>query len=319
MKDSAQGHRRAGTGWRESASRAGRAALGVARKDGEEPLNSLAHHQICCLDIETVPDTDILPAGADPKEFPPLPCHKVVAISMVVAEIVRGAADRSEWFRVTEVRSGGKEDYTEAQLLRAFWAWFPRSRPRVVTWNGRKFDIPVLKIRAMVHGVPADHWHTAGDKWTGYGKRYDPSWHCDLGDVMSDFGASRMFGLDLMASAIGLPGKIGGHGSEVAEMIAEGRIGDVRNYCEGDVLNLFGLYLRWALMTGICSPSGHNASVQSLLDHCDAEKGERPHLGEFADKWRASARPVPLMVPVPPGQAGQGALPGVPEEPTLSP
>lgn len=278
----------------------------------------MAHHELVCLDIETVPDNDILPEGLKPDEFPPTPCHKVVAISMVVAEIVRNAADRTEWFRVTDVKSGGREDYTEAQLLRAFWGWFSKVRARVVTWNGRKFDIPVLKMRAMVHGVVADHWHMAGDKWSGYGKRYDPSWHCDLGDVMSDFGAARMVSLDLMAAAIGLPGKIGGHGSGVAEMVAEGRLGDVRAYCEGDVLNLFGLYLRWALMTGVCSPSGHNASVQSLLDYCAAERWERPHLGEFVDLWSGSARPVPMMVGVPgsvPGQANLGADGG--GEPTL--
>lgn len=274
----------------------------------------MAHNQLVCLDIETVPDVEILPEGLEPNQFPPLPCHKVVAISMVVAEIVRGTADRTEWFRVTEVKSGGREDYTEAQLLRAFWGWFSRIRARVVTWSGRKFDIPVLKIRAMVHGIPAEHWHSAGDKWSGYGKRFDPDWHCDLADVMSDFGASRMIGLDLMAAAIGLPGKIGGHGSEVSEMIAQGRLADVRSYCEGDVLNLFGLYLRWALLTGLCSPAGHNESVRSLLARCDAEREARAHLGEFADRWRASTRPVPLMVPCPAGVAGQGVLPGIPED-----
>lgn len=172
------------------------------------------HHHLTCLDIETVPDEDALPPGTDLAAFQKLPFHKVVAISMVEAEIVRNAADRTEWFRVTDVRSGGREDFGEAELLKGFWAYVARRRPRVVGWNTRGFDLPVLKLRAMVHGIPADHWHLAGDgRFASYGYRYNADWHCDLADVLADHGAARMIGLDDMARAMGLPGKIGGHGS----------------------------------------------------------------------------------------------------------
>ena len=57
--------------------------------------------------------------------------------------------------------------------------------------------------------------------------------------------------LDDVALAIGLPGKIGGHGSEVEAMVQRGEIYNVRAaYCEGDRLDLFVLYVRWALLSG---------------------------------------------------------------------
>jgi predicted PolB exonuclease-like 3'-5' exonuclease len=64
-------------------------------------------------------------------------------------------------------------------------------------------------------------------------------------DALSDHGASKSLKLDEAAVALGLPSKIGGHGSEVEQMVAAGNIAGVRAYCEGDVLNLFVLYVRW--------------------------------------------------------------------------
>ena len=99
-----------------------------------------------------------------------------------------------------------------------------------------------------------------------------------------------------MATAIGLPGKIGGQGSEVAAMVARGEIEQVRAYCEADCLNLFALYVRWALLSGRTDVLGHDASLASLVRCLEGERGDRPHLGEFLDRWRASSRPAPMYV-----------------------
>ena len=89
--------------------------------------------------------------------------------------------------------------------------------------------------------------------------------------------------LDDVALALGLPGKIGGHGSEV-----EG---------EGDCLNLFVLYVRWALLSGRIDPAGHNASLQSLIECLESERDARSHFGTIPDRWRATTRPMPRFVP----------------------
>src|SRR4051794_11667901 len=104
-------------------------------------------------------------------------------------------------------------------------------------------------------------------------------------EQFSDYGACANMGLDDMARAIGLPGKLGTHGSEVDAMVKRGEIAKVRDYCESDVLNLFVLYVRWALLSGRTDLEGHNASLDSLARCLEAERGERPHLGEFLDRW----------------------------------
>ena len=82
-------------------------------------------------------------------------------------------------------------------------------------------------------------------------------------------------------------------------MVAAGHIADVRAYCESDVLNLFVMYVRWALVTGRIDATGHNAALQSLIDYLSAERATRPHLGEFLDQWRSSRRPAAIFVPLP--------------------
>ncbi len=90
-----------------------------------------------------------------------------------------------------ELRSGGEAGFDEKKLLQGFFGYFERLKPRLVSFNGRGFDLPVLKYRAMKHGVSASHLHQAGDKWNSYTSRYALNWHCDLQDVLSDYGAFR--------------------------------------------------------------------------------------------------------------------------------
>jgi 3'-5' exonuclease len=64
-------------------------------------------------------------------------------------------------------------------------------------------------------------------------QRFAPDWHCDLMEQLSDYRACASMSLDDVALALGRPGKIGGHGSEVEAMVRRGEIDDVRAYCEG--------------------------------------------------------------------------------------
>src|SRR5260370_4781737 len=194
------------------------------------------HSRILFVDIETVPDTEILPVDFAADAFPPRPVQSsVVVISFLAASLLRDG--RLERYAVEECRSGGDPSASEDQLLRGFWQKFDRDKPRVVTWNGRGFDLPVLVQRAFVYGIPANYWHQAGDKWSGYRHRYAVESHCDLMDALADHGASKALKLDEAAIAIGLPGKIGGHGAGARDMMGAGNRARVRAHCETDVLN----------------------------------------------------------------------------------
>ena len=258
----------------------------------------MRHETLWCLDIETVPDADLVPPDWPPDQFITKGIwHRVVAISVVEASVGPGP-DGAERYEVRCCRSGGEAGWDERRLLHAFWKRFAALRPRVVTWNGRRFDLPTLRLRAMMYGLSAEAWYAAGDRWHGYTHRFSSDWHCDLMEELADHGAATRLGMQDVAVAMGLPGKVGGHGSEVAEMVARGHLKAVRAYCEADVINLFALYARWALLTGLTDGAGHNAAMESLASCLEAGRAEHPHFGEFLDRWHSSRRPVPALIPV---------------------
>lgn len=268
----------------------------VPKVRAEEPRPSGKPDRILCLDIETVPDEALLPQDWKSETFPKPIWHEVVAISFVEAAIQVDAATGHETYLALQCRSGGEPDWDERRLLRSFWKFFASGHYRLVTWNGRGFDVPVLLLRAMMYGIPAAAYFTRGDRWSGYGQRYSAEWHADLLELTSGHGASMRMGLDDVARAIGLPGKGGEHGSKVSEMIGRGEIERVRSYCETDCLNTAGAFYRYMYLCGRSDAAGHDASMGSLLDLMQAQRGQRPHLGAFVDRWKASTRPVSMMI-----------------------
>lgn len=254
----------------------------------------MTHSRVLAVDIETVPERELM-AADHPSDKVPKPIHcRVVAISFVSARIIREGSH--EGYVVEECRSGGAPDSDEATLLRGFWRLVEREKPRVVTWNGRAFDVPVLVLRSMIHGISTAYWYQAGDRWNGYRARYASDWHCDLMDALADHGAAVKLGLDETANALGLPGKIGASGAEVEVLINDGRLDVVRAYCECDALNLFVLYVRWAFLTGRTDAEGHNDALRSLLTHLDEGRNQHPHFGDFIERWRSSTRPTPMFI-----------------------
>lgn len=269
------------------------------RREADRPRPGMeakgAHDAVLFLDIETVPDLDLLPAEWPADRFPKAAWHRIVAISFVVADLAPGP-DGRETYAVSACRSGGEGIQEERRLLEGFWRFFGARRYRVVTWNGRAFDMPTILARSLIHGVDASAWFRRGDRWNGYRNRYSPDWHVDLMDAMSEHGAAARLTLEEAAATIGLPGKLGEHGSRVAAMVAAGEIERVRAYCETDTLNLAVLYLRWAYLTGRSDAASHDRAIIGLMGYLEAERSARPHLGGFLDAWRANAAARPPLL-----------------------
>lgn len=105
-------------------------------------------------------------------------------------------------------------------------------------------------------------------------------------------------GMDAIASAMGLPGKIGGHGSEVQGMYDAGELEKIWAYCECDVLNLYALYIRWAYVTGLTDLEGHNLAMDGLSQYLNVKSYSTPHFAEFLAEWKKSSRPIPAEIPL---------------------
>ena len=64
---------------------------------------------------------------------------------------------------------------------------------------------------------------------------------------------------------MGLPGKPEGiHGGEVEKYFNEGRVKEIADYCESDVVNTYRLWLRYELFCGRLTSDGYEASEANL-------------------------------------------------------
>jgi len=154
---------------------------------------------------------------------------------------------------------------TEKELITAFCDKITELSPRLVTFNGHNFDLPVLRYRAMVHGVSAP-----GLSARPYFYRYSED-AVDLCDVFSSFSPQGKASLHEISRVMGLPGKPKGFdGGEVERHHHEGKIKEIADYCEADVVNTYQVWLRYELFRGMLSQSAFERSEQGLADFMNA-------------------------------------------------
>jgi 3'-5' exonuclease len=250
-----------------------------------------------CLvfDIETVPDSELgrrlgfdgddtavaermLAARAEEtgSSFLPLEQHRVIAISSAL----RSGEQLQVW-------SLGAVDGDEADLIRRFFAGIEKLRPTLVSWNGSGFDLPVLHYRMLRHAIPAPTYWDTGErdrdfKWNNYLNRYHAR-HVDLMDVLAAYQARGRASLEHASLLLGLPGKLGMGGEQVFEYWKDGRIAEIRAYCETDVFNTYLVWLRFQLVRGNLSPAGHAAELARASDWL-GERAE-PHWRQYDAAW----------------------------------
>lgn len=250
------------------------------------------------FDIETVPDCDLgrkilnLQDVSDKEvaqalsswrmqthqtSFLPHYMQRIVAISCVLKTPDKLA-----------VWSLGEEDSPEAELIERFFAGLDRFVPTLVSWNGTTFDLPVLHYRAMKHGIVAQQYWEAGEhnqqfRYNNYLNRYHYR-HIDLMDVLSAYTARAAAPLDHIALMLGFPGKMGMHGSEVWGAYQAGKLHEIRDYCETDVLNTYLVYLAFEHMRGEITQEQlgreHALVVETL------QQSTKPYAQTFLAQWK---------------------------------
>ena len=172
---------------------------------------------------------------------------KVVAIGMwLVAEdrgllLLEGEEEREhEWEKVPRSKVFRGD---ERALLSRFWETVGHRAkdgrlPRLVTYNGRCYDGPVLMVRSAQLEVAATR--------TLVPNRYRVEDHTDLMDVLTFFGTTRdRFTLDYWCRRFDVESpKSKIDGSQVARAYREGRVEDIGEYCLRDVRATAELYRR---------------------------------------------------------------------------
>jgi 3'-5' exonuclease len=78
---------------------------------------------------------------------------------------------------------------------------------------------------------------------------------------------------------MGLPGKPNGiSGADVDKYYRDGRIREIAEYCESDVVNTYRVWLRYELFRGRLSDTEFQSSEGALLDFVKARGNTKPHL-----------------------------------------
>lgn len=230
-------------------------------------------------DLETIPDLTTFAAvkglhGLGDTEvreelgekFPKHIFHSIICIGALIARL-----SGDKWI-VDAVGAPSVAERTEKELICAFVGKIAELRPQLVTFNGASFDLPVLRYRAMIHGIAAPALSSRP-----YFKRYSTD-ALDLCDELSSFSSGAKVKLDEISKALGFAGKPTDiQGGDVEAYFRAGRISEIANYCESDVINTYRVWLRYELFCGRLSLSGYEASEASLISYLMLHADTKPH------------------------------------------
>ena len=210
-------------------------------------------------------------------DFLPLPYHRPVAACLLEAE------ERDGVLRVVEVASWTDRREPEAAFLRRTWQRL--AGRTLITFHGRGFDLPVLELRSLKHGVPAPRWFREA-------REAGSQEHLDLLERLSNSRAAPSAPLDLYAKLVGLPGKEEVAGRDVQALYAEGALDRIAAYCMTDVVQTWLLFLRVRLVEGTLSEDGYAESARSALEDLPGflarlSPGEREVLEGYLERCAA--------------------------------
>jgi predicted PolB exonuclease-like 3'-5' exonuclease len=168
------------------------------------------------------------------------PTNEIVAIGVLSCETEKGAVyfqspNKSVEFEEDNMtyRSG-----TEKEILEMFWGVLAKAN-KIVTFNGRGFDGPVLMLKsAMLKVKPSKNLMPY---------RYSAEFHVDLLEQLTFYNATRKFNLDSYCKAFNIesPKSHGVTGHDVKPLFLDGQYEKIARYCAGDLFATRELYMRW--------------------------------------------------------------------------
>jgi predicted PolB exonuclease-like 3'-5' exonuclease len=175
--------------------------------------------------------------------------------------------------------------FRPAEIVRQFWRGVAHyNRAKLVTFNGRGFDLPLMELAAFDHGCPArDYFQTSRHRYNGN--------QIDLLDWLSNFGACRLAGgLSMMAqrAAGGQQpgcGKMDVAGDQVYAMHRAGRLREINDYCMFDTLDTYFVFLRTRVLLGEVTPEIERTLAGRARAWLEEKAREVPALRQYLDCW----------------------------------
>jgi predicted PolB exonuclease-like 3'-5' exonuclease len=258
-------------------------------------------NKILVFDIETIPDVwsakNLLDIGNEINDqdirqrlidyhetnysnpFPRQVFHQIACISYVDATMEK--YDNSMIVRANHIKSAGDINASEEEIVRKFCEYCQKNNPQIVSFNGRTFDMPVIRYRSMKYEIPCPWMYNENRDYSkkNYSYRYSND-HLDLLEFFSDYGLSARIKMAEVCSLFGIPCKYLVDGSNVLEMYNDGKLEEIRNYCEIDAIITFILYLISCLHKGIIDNYGYKISLEILQG-----VSNESHIKDFFDRF----------------------------------
>jgi predicted PolB exonuclease-like 3'-5' exonuclease len=187
-----------------------------------------------------------------------------------------------------------RDGASEGKVVQNFFSALDKHVPQLVSWNGGGFDLPVLHYRGLRHGVNADRYWCMGEgggpddrefRYNNYIGRYHMR-HLDLMDLLAMYQPRANAPLDAMAKLCGFPGKLGMDGSQVYTAYREGKLEDIRRYCETDVMNTYLLYCRFQKMRCGFTEAEYEQEIAFVKQSLGALAPDEPHWKEYLAAWK---------------------------------
>jgi len=168
--------------------------------------------------------------------------------------------------------------YRPREIVKNFWLGLSfYSQCKLVTFNGRGFDLPLLELAAFRYGLPARDYFSRGRN------RYNGDF--DIMDWITNFGAARGFagGLNLLAKLLCKPGKMVVTGEQVYEMYRAGKYQEINDYCMFDTIDTYFVFLRTRVLTGDITPEQEAELVARARKTLAAQSADFPALKQYLD------------------------------------
>lgn len=230
-------------------------------------------------DLHLAPDEAIAKAQEEARQLSPtgsdfLPVTFQVPVAACVLSV---AAD----FTIQRLACLDTPQFRPEEITRQFWRGVGHhKRAKLVTFNGRGFDLPLLELAGFRFGCSArDYFQNSRARFGGN--------HLDLCDWLGNYGASRLpGGLNLLAKLLGKPGKMDIAGDQVYGMYRAGRIREINDYCMFDTLDTYFVFLRTRVLMGDLDSEKEREKIALARDWLEAQAEHQPALKQYLDGWK---------------------------------
>jgi 3'-5' exonuclease len=183
-------------------------------------------------------------------------------------------------YSLTKITCLDAPRFRPPEIARQFWLGVEKVDAKLVTFNGRSFDMPLMELAACRYGIAASNYFMRS--------RHRFNGAIDLLDWFTNFGAFRLVGgLNVLAKLLGLPGKMEVSGQEVYQMYRDGRYQDINDYCMFDTLDTYFVFLRTRVMIGEMTSEREAELLAQARDFLVERAQECPALKIYLDNWTA--------------------------------